>query len=223
MAKKKAFYPSMMCADFSNLAEETVQLSATDIAGLHIDIMDGTFVPNFGMSPEDMLAISKNTDQVLDVHLMINHPENYVDLFFALGANRINIHPETTSDPIRVLRQIAEKGLETGVAISPGTSIETVSELLKIADYALIMTVTPGFSGQTYLEFVNDKIKKLQTLKKMYSFKVVADGALSPARIQQLSNIGVDGFILGTSALFQKNLPYSTIIANLHRCQEAEC
>lgn len=212
----KKFYPSMMCADFTCLAEETKKLSQTGIDGLHIDIMDGDFVPNFGMSPEDVKAISLNTNKLLDIHLMINHPERYVKLFAELGAGRMYIHPETTSQPARVLIQIKDMGIEAGIAISPGTSISTISELLRISDYVLIMTVNPGFAGQQYLDFVDEKVKILNHFQKENKFEMVVDGAISPTRIKKLSEIGVTGFVLGTSSLFGKKESYGEIIKSLH-------
>jgi ribulose-phosphate 3-epimerase len=205
----------MMCATFDHLSEETKQLSASDIDGFHMDIMDGSFVPNFGMSPEDFKTVASHTDKLLDVHLMIDHPEKYVEMFVALGAKRVYFHPEATPHSARIITQIKQTGAEAGIAINPGTSIASISELLPLVDQVLVMTVNPGFAGQEYLEFVNAKIKQLGQLRCDHHFEIVVDGAISPEKINELNALGVTGFVLGTSALFRKGKSYSEIIRSL--------
>jgi ribulose-phosphate 3-epimerase len=211
----KKLYPSMMCANFNHLSEETKLLSATAIDGFHMDIMDGAFVPNFGLSPEDFQTVVSNTNKLVDAHLMIYHPENYLHLFKNLGAKRIYFHSEATPHPARIIHQIKDLGVEAGLAINPGTSIASVYELLPLIDQLLIMTVNPGFSGQTYLDFVNKKINQLNDLRKENHFEMVVDGAISIERIAELSLIGVNGFVLGTSALFGKARSYHQIIQSI--------
>ncbi|TZE81343.1 ribulose-phosphate 3-epimerase [Calorimonas adulescens] len=214
---KKIICPSMMCANFDSLKEEVAKLDMAGIDIFHIDIMDGIFVPNFGMGLQDIQCIRKNTEKLIDVHLMIENPGNYIDLFAKLGVDIIYIHPEADKHPARTIEKIKAASKAAGIAINPGTSVETIEELLPMIDYLMAMTVNPGFAGQKYLNFVDNKIKKLVRLKKDYGFKVMVDGAISSEKINELSKLGVDGFILGTSSLFGKNEDYKTIIERLKK------
>ncbi|MBC1609868.1 ribulose-phosphate 3-epimerase [Listeria welshimeri] len=212
---KKLLCPSMMCADFSNLQKEIEELDRAGSDIFHIDIMDGEFVPSFGMGLQDFKEIRNKTQKLVDVHLMIMNPGNYVELFADLGADIIYIHPEADKHPARTLDKIRKKGKKTGVAINPGTAISMIKELLPLVDYLMVMTVNPGFSGQKYLDYVDEKIIELVQLKKKYPFEIMVDGAISPEKIAKLSKIGVRGFVLGTSALFGKKEDYAKIIKHL--------
>ncbi len=211
----KFFCPSMMCADFTNLKSEMGRLNDADADVFHMDIMDGNFVPNFALGLEDLKAVRANTAKLMDVHLMISNPGNYIDLFADLGADIIYIHPEADPHPISTLNKIKAKGKKCGLALDPETSVESVKELFNVIDYLLVMTVSPGFAGQSYLDFVTDKIKDIVKYSQDYSFKIVVDGAISPEKISELGKIGVEGFVLGTSALFNKDKPYKEIISSL--------
>lgn len=207
--------PSMMCANYNLLKEEVQNLDVAGIDIFHNDIMDGRFVPNFAMGLHDLDCIRRNTNKLIDVHLMIEEPERYIDLFIKTGVDIIYIHPEADKHPARTLGRIKDAGRFAGIAINPGTSVEMIYELLSLADYILVMTVNPGFARQKYLDFVNAKIKKLIELKKEYDFKLMVDGAISREKINLLSSWGVDGFIVGTSALFGKNQGYDKIVSEI--------
>lgn len=211
----KIICPSLMCANFDNLKEEIINLdnAGTDI--FHIDIMDGKFVPNFGMGIQDIQSIRKNTEKQIDAHLMIMNPGDYIDLFANLGVDIIYIHPEADLHPARTLAKIKESGKIAGLAINPGTSLETVKPLLHLTDYLMVMTVNPGFAGQKYLDYVDDKIKEIIEIKDQYNLKIFVDGAIAPDKVENLSKIGVEGFVLGTSSLFGKERSYDEIIKEL--------
>lgn len=202
----------MMCANFANLKQEVASLDEAGADIFHIDFMDGAFVPNFGMGLQDFEFIRSATDKLVDVHLMINNPGDYVEMFADKGADIIYIHPEADLHPTRTLEKIRKKGKQAGIAINPGTSVAAVKELLTLVDYIMVMTVNPGFAGQKYLPFVDDKIDELLAIKDQYNFEIFVDGAISPERIETLSNKGVKGFVLGTSALFGKEKSYKELI-----------
>lgn len=214
---EKWLLPSMMCADFGSLSTEMRNLEEAGVTGYHIDIMDGQFVPNFGMGVQDLEFIRKSTKKTIDVHLMVNNPNNHIDLFANIGIDIIYIHPEADIHPARTLQKIKQKNIKAGIALNPGTSIESIKPLLNIVDYVMIMTVNPGFAGQKYLNYVDYKIDELveMSFKSQFNYDILVDGAISPERIDNLSTKGVKGFVLGTSSLFGKNNNYTTIINNL--------
>ena len=213
---EKLLCPSMMCANFASLQKEIEDLEEGGIDIFHLDVMDGSFVPNFGMGLQDIEYICKTATKPCDVHLMIENPSKYVDKFASLGAKIIYIHPEIDPHACRTLQMIKDAGAKAGIAINPGTPFETVKDLLHLCDYVMLMSVNPGFAGQKYLDFVTPKFKKFVDEAKNYGgYDVMIDGACSPKKIEMLSKMGVKGFILGTSALFGKDKSYQEIINEL--------
>lgn len=208
---------SMMCANYGNLEQEVTELEAAGIDSFHIDIMDGRYVPNYAMSLNDMAYIARTAAKALDVHLMIEHPNNRIDLFLdnLRKGDTIYIHPEAEYHPSTTLQSIINAGMIPGIAINPGTSIETVMEMLRIVNKVLVMSVNPGNAGQMYLPYVGKKITRLLAMKEKMNFEVYWDGACSADKILEFAPKGVRGFVLGTTLLFGKKRPYGDILTDI--------
>lgn len=208
---------SMMCANYSHLEKEVRDLEQGGIDSFHIDIMDGRFVPNFAMSLNDLDCIASLTSKPLDVHLMVEHPRNTIELFLRelRPGDTVYIHPEAEYHPSTTLQKIIDCDCVPGIAINPGTSVETVRELLVIVKKVLVMTVNPGNAGQMFMPYVGRKIEHLIELKQELGFEIFWDGACSADKIKQFAPMGVDGFVLGTSLLFGKNRPYGDILRDV--------
>lgn len=208
---------SMMCADYADLRHEVQELTAGGIDSFHIDIMDGRFVSNFAMSLNDMIAIRRLTDLPLDVHLMVEHPVHTVDLFlrYLRAGDTVYIHPEAEYHPSTTLQKIINAGMVPGIAINPGTSVETVYEMLRIVKKVLIMSVNPGNAGQMFLPYVGEKITKLLQLRREMGVELYWDGACSADKIKKYAPQGLRGFVLGTTLLFGKGRPYREILADI--------
>lgn len=212
---------SMMCADFGHLENEVRQLEAGGIDSFHIDIMDGRFVPNMAMSLNDMAYIASATVKPLDVHLMVEHPCNNIQRFIEKlrKGDTVYIHPEAEYHPSTTLQKVIDAGLIPGIAINPGTSVETVIEMLRIVDKVLVMTVNPGNAAQLFMPYVGEKITRFLELKEQMHFKLYWDGACSAEKILEFAPRGIDGFVLGTTLLFGKNRPYGEILKDIRELE----
>lgn len=210
---------SMMCANFGNLEKEVSELEAAGIDSFHIDIMDGRYVPNFAMSINDLRFIRSAAKKPLDVHLMIEHPNNNIGLFISNlhPGDTIYIHPEAEYHPSTTFQKIIDAGLVPGIAINPGTSVEAVYEMLRIVKKVLVMSVNPGNAAQMYLPYVGSKIDKLLSLRKEMDVEIYWDGACGEDKIRAFAPKGVKGFVLGTTLLFGKERSYKEILSGLRQ------
>lgn len=210
---------SMMCADYGNLEKEVRELEEGGIDSFHIDIMDGRYVPNYAMSLNDMAYIAKAAKRPLDVHLMIEHPNTHINLFLRnlRKGDTVYIHPEAEYHPSTTLQSIINAGMVPGIAINPGTSVETVMEMLRIVKKVLVMSVNPGNAGQMYLPYVGKKITRLLSMKEDMDFEVYWDGACGADKILEFAPKGVRGFVLGTTLLFGKERTYGEILQDIRQ------
>ena len=207
--------PSMMCARFNNLADEIEKLETAGADILHLDVMDGHFVHNFGMGVQDIKYICSHTKIKTEVHLMIENPSEYIQLFSDLGVDIIYVHPESEYHVITTLQRIQDMGLESGIVMNPETSVATITELLPVVSRIMVMGVNPGQAGQMYLPYAERKIDKLLELKKDYNFSIGMDGACNIERIVRLGKKSVENFVLGTAALFNTDMNYNARFSDI--------
>lgn len=208
-AKPIQLSPSMMCADFLSLSEELDIMIEHKVAMLHIDIMDGTYVPNFTMGPDMAYSMRDYSNIPLDFHLMIEDVDRNLDLFTKDAHNTVTFHPETSRHPVRTIQMIKEKQCKAGLAIDPGMPLENVKHLLPLVDMVCVMTVNPGFAGQKLLNFCLGKIKELRDWKRQNNcnFNIEVDGNVSWENIPLMIASGANVLVLGTSSIFMKALP----------------
>ena len=208
---------SMMCANYGHLEQEVKNMEEGGIDSFHIDIMDGRFVPNFAMYLNDMRYIAGAAKKPLDVHLMIEHPNNRIALFLDClrQGDTVYIHPEAEYHPSTTLQAVIDAGMIPGIAINPGTSVETITEMLRIVKKVLVMSVNPGNAGQMFLPYVGKKITRLLSIKEDMDFEIYWDGACTADKILEYAPKGVNGFVLGTSLLFDRGRPYGEILRDI--------
>ena len=217
----KKIAPSILSADFSRLGEEIQAVEAGGADYIHVDVMDGHFVPNITIGPLVVEAVRKITHLPLDVHLMISNPEMYIPEFAKAGADIIVIHAEATVHLHRALQLIKSFGKKAGVALNPGTSLSTLEYVLSDLDLVLLMTVNPGFGGQSFIEACIPKIQSLRGMLDRLGLEteLEVDGGVKTDNIDRISHAGADVFVAG-SAVFGSREYAGTISELKRRAQE---
>ena len=210
--------PSILASDFTNLSQ---QIRLAEMGGanrIHCDVMDGRFVPNITFGPIIVEAARRSTKLPLDVHLMIKNPDKYLEDFIKAGANSITVHQEEVIHLDRTLNRIKELGAKAGVAINPSTPVNTLTEIAELADLILVMSVNPGFGGQTFIHNSLKKIQQAAALRKETNanYLIEVDGGITNKNIKTVLDAGCDVFIIGSSIFKEKSISAAaTELANM--------
>jgi ribulose-phosphate 3-epimerase len=209
--------PSILSADFSRLGDEIVRVEQAGADWIHVDVMDGHFVPNLTIGPVVLESIRKVTKLPMDVHLMITDPDKYAPEFIKAGADWISVHPDTCGDPVRSLKKIRELGAKPSVAVNPNVPLDRVEPLLDHADMFLMMTVFPGFAGQEFIEDVLPKITQLRRIinEKRLAVLIEADGGIKADNIGRVVQAGAEVIVSG-SGIF-KTPDYAATIGKMRQ------
>lgn len=202
----KELNPSLLAADFYNLKDQIEELNNTQVKYLHLDIMDGSYVPNISYGADIIKNIRKHTDLIFDTHLMVNNPENFIDLFAEAGSDIISFHPETTNHPNRVVNQIKSKGVKAGIVLNTHTNENILEYLIQDIDLILVMTVVPGYGGQEFIPQIKEKIKKVKIMIDESGRDIILeiDGGVKQNNARELADLGVDLLVAG-SAVFNED------------------
>ena len=212
MNRKRISAPSLLSADFLNLGRDVEMLNQSDAEWLHLDIMDGQFVPNISFGLPVVSAVRKATTKVCDVHLMIERPEAYIEAFAKAGADVLTLHYEANRHLHRAMQQIRDNGMKAGIVLNPHTPVELLEDLLPYLDMVLLMSVNPGFGGQKFIDKTFDKIKRLRKMidDNKYDVLIEVDGGVNTKNAQLLFEAGADVLVAG-SAVFGADDPKATI------------
>ena len=215
MSDKKLIAPSMLAADFSNLARDIEVVNQSDADWFHLDVMDGVFVPNISFGMPVIKSMAKHTTKPLDVHLMIVEPDRYIQTFADLGADVLTVHVEACTHLHRSLQSIKAAGMKAGVALNPHTPVASLSHIIADIDLVCLMSVNPGFGGQSFIEATYEKVRELRTLidENKASTLIEIDGGVTDQNASQLVAAGADVLVAG-SYVFSATDPAATI-ANL--------
>ena len=208
--------PSILSADFANLSREIEKVKSGGADLLHLDVMDGHFVPNITIGPPVIASIRRCTNLPLDAHLMIEEPSRYLESLLQAGVNWLSVHVEADTHLNRTINFLKEQGVRAGVALNPSTPLSTLEEILADVDYVLVMTVNPGFGGQRFIPSTLDKIRKLRQIitSKSFGARIEVDGGIGPDNLQQVLDAGADVIVVG-SAIFKAERGASEVVEEL--------
>jgi ribulose-phosphate 3-epimerase len=203
-ARHRKIAPSILSADFAHLADEIARITEAGADMIHVDVMDGHFVPNFTIGPPIVKAIRKVTELPLDVHLMMTNPDDFIDEFIKAGSDYLTVHVETCAHLHRTIQSIKEEGAKAGVTLNPATPLSSIEEILGEVDLLLIMSVNPGFGGQSFIPSVLEKLRRARKMIDQKGLKVELeiDGGVKVENIAAMAQAGADIFVSG-SAIFQ--------------------
>lgn len=204
--------PSILSADFARLADEIAAVERGGASMLHLDVMDGHFVPNLTIGPPVVKSVRKSTRLHLDVHLMIENPERYVEDFAGAGANSISVHWEACRHLDRVLAMIRKAGAMAGIVLNPATPVEVLEDVLVVADYVLLMSVNPGFGGQELIPYVFEKVRRLDRMRreKKLALPIEIDGGVHQENLADVVRAGCDWIVTG-SGIFHSPDPEAAV------------
>ena len=210
--KNTLIAPSVLAADFPNLQRDIEMINTSEADWFHIDIMDGVFVPNISFGMPVLDAINKHAKKTIDVHLMIVDPDRYITTFKKLGADVLTVHYEACTHLHRTLQAIKAEGMKTGVALNPHTNVDLLEDVIQDIDVVCIMSVNPGFGGQSFIENTYSKVEKLKALinRKNASTLIEIDGGVTNKNAKQLADAGADVLVAG-SYVFGAQDPIATI------------